>query len=95
MFVTAVWEISHTGQVKVRLSSGLIRAIHIGDPQLGQVGRLLGSEFGGVCVMALPILLQVGARERLSVADAYGQCALASDFTYVVFLTSIVQCRKA
>ncbi|MGB9261706.1 MAG: hypothetical protein WCB55_16420, partial [Pseudolabrys sp.] len=56
MFVTAVWEISHTGQVKVRLSSGLIRAIHIGDPQLGQVGRLLGSEFGGVCVMALPIL---------------------------------------
>jgi hypothetical protein len=45
--------------------------------------------------MALPILLQVGARERLSVADAYGQCALASDFTYVVFLTSIVQCRKA
>ena len=59
MFVTAVWEISHTGQVKVRLSSGLIRAIHIGDPQFGQVGRLLGSEFGGVfwtCVMALPIL---------------------------------------
>ena len=56
MFVTAVWEISHTGQVKVRLLSGLIRAIHIGDPQLGQVGRLLGSEFGGVCVMALPIL---------------------------------------
>jgi len=95
MFVTAVWEISHTGQVKVRLSSGLMRVIHIGDPQLGQVGRLLGSEFGGVCVMALPILLQVGARERLSVADAYGQCALASDFTYVVFLTSIVQCRKA
>ncbi|MGC1747129.1 MAG: hypothetical protein WA778_03895, partial [Pseudolabrys sp.] len=29
MFVTAVWEISHTGQVKVRLSSGLIPTLVI------------------------------------------------------------------
>ena len=59
MFVTAVWEISHTGHAKARLSSGPIRVIHIGDPQFGQVGRSLGSKFGGVfwtCVMALPIL---------------------------------------
>jgi hypothetical protein len=68
MFVTAVSEISHTGQVKVRLSSGLMRVIHIGDPHFGQVGRSLGSGFGGVfwtCVMALPF-----SRERGSVSQS-------------------------
>jgi hypothetical protein len=77
MFVTAVSEISHTGHAKARLSSGSIRVTHIGDPQFGQVGRSLGSKFGGVFgndVMALPVLWQAGARERLSVANAYGQC---------------------
>ena len=75
MFVTAVSEISHTGHAKARLSSGSIRVTHIGDPQFGQVGRSLGSKFG--CLLDLrhgASLLQAGARERLSVANAYGQC---------------------
>jgi hypothetical protein len=50
---------SGLGNIAHRAGKGalIIRVnTHIGDPQFGQVGRLLGSEFGGVCVMALPIL---------------------------------------
>lgn len=94
MFVTAVSEISHTGHAKARLSSGSIRVTHIGDPQFGQVGRSLGSKFGvfWTCVMALPFY----RRERGSVSQSPTptDSALASDLTYVVCLTSTVQCRK-
>ena len=83
MFKAARSEISHTGHSQVRISiSGpaeVMREIHIGDPQIVQVGRSIDLEFGVVvldCVMALPFQRERG---RVSQPPTPTDKALAGD----------------